>query len=106
MDCRVKPGNDEARAELRGANGVTIDWGIVETAIPLLARGTLVTLKISLVAGVLACVLGFTLGLCALSHMRTPLGYRGLCGLHPRHAAPHSDLFGLFCASSHRHSLR
>jgi polar amino acid transport system permease protein len=71
MDCQVRPGNDEARAELRGANGVTIDWGIVETAIPLLARGTLVTLKISLVAGVLAFVLGFTLGLCALSHMRT-----------------------------------
>jgi len=49
---------------------VTIDWNIVETAIPLLARGTLVTLQISLVAGVLACILGFTLGLAALSHVR------------------------------------
>ncbi len=49
---------------------MTIDWAIVETAIPLLARGTLVTLKISLAAGVLACILGFTLGLCALSHVR------------------------------------
>ena len=47
-----------------------MDWAIVETAIPLLARGTLVTLKISLAAGVLACILGFTLGLCALSHVR------------------------------------
>src|SRR5919206_1101454 len=53
-----------------GRQLVTIDWGIVETAIPLLARGTLVTLKISLIAGVLACLLGFTLGLCALSHVR------------------------------------
>jgi polar amino acid transport system permease protein len=49
---------------------LTIDWAIVETAIPLLARGTLVTLQISLVAGILACILGFTLGLCALSHVR------------------------------------
>ncbi len=49
---------------------MTIDWNIVETAIPLLARGTLVTLQISLVAGVLACILGFTLGLAALSHVR------------------------------------
>ncbi|HKU85523.1 MAG TPA: amino acid ABC transporter permease [Casimicrobiaceae bacterium] len=49
---------------------LTVDWAIVETAIPLLARGTLVTLQISLVAGILACVLGFTLGLCALSHVR------------------------------------
>jgi polar amino acid transport system permease protein len=49
---------------------LTIDWTIVETAIPLLARGTLVTLQISLVAGILACLLGFTLGLCALSHVR------------------------------------
>jgi His/Glu/Gln/Arg/opine family amino acid ABC transporter permease subunit len=49
---------------------VTIDWGVVEMAIPLLARGTLVTLEISFVAGVLACILGFTLGLCALGHLR------------------------------------
>jgi polar amino acid transport system permease protein len=50
---------------------VTIDWGIVETAIPLLARGTLVTVQISLAAGILACVFGFVLGLCALSHSRS-----------------------------------
>jgi polar amino acid transport system permease protein len=49
---------------------VSIDWNIVQTAIPLLARGTVVTLQISLVAGVLACIIGFTLGLAALSHVR------------------------------------
>jgi His/Glu/Gln/Arg/opine family amino acid ABC transporter permease subunit len=49
---------------------VTIDWNIVQTAIPLLARGTVVTLQISLVAGVLACIIGFTLGLAALSQVR------------------------------------
>jgi His/Glu/Gln/Arg/opine family amino acid ABC transporter permease subunit len=49
---------------------LTIDWAVVETAIPLLARGTVVTLQISFVAGILACILGFTLGLCALSHVR------------------------------------
>lgn len=49
---------------------MTIDWGIVETAIPLLAHGTVVTLKISLVAGLLACLIGFALGLAALSHIR------------------------------------
>lgn len=48
---------------------MSIDWDIVQTAIPLLARGTLVTLQISLIAGVLACILGFALGLCALSHV-------------------------------------
>jgi polar amino acid transport system permease protein len=49
---------------------MSIDWPIVQTAIPLLAHGTVVTLKISLVAGVLACIIGFTLGLAALSHVR------------------------------------
>lgn len=49
---------------------MNIDWGIVETAIPLLARGTLVTLQVSLAAGVLAVVLGFLLGLGALSNLR------------------------------------
>jgi len=47
-----------------------IDWGIIETAIPLLTRGTLVTLQISLAAGILACFFGFLLGLCSLSHVR------------------------------------
>ncbi|MGE0005393.1 MAG: amino acid ABC transporter permease [Parvibaculaceae bacterium] len=49
---------------------MTIDWSIVETAIPLLAHGTITTLEISLAAGILSCLLGFTLGLCALSHVR------------------------------------
>jgi polar amino acid transport system permease protein len=49
---------------------MSIDWPIVQIAIPLLAHGTVVTLKISLVAGVLACIIGFTLGLAALSHVR------------------------------------
>jgi His/Glu/Gln/Arg/opine family amino acid ABC transporter permease subunit len=49
---------------------VSIDWNIIESSIPLLARGTLVTLQISLAAGVLACILGFALGLAALSHVR------------------------------------
>jgi His/Glu/Gln/Arg/opine family amino acid ABC transporter permease subunit len=47
-----------------------IDWGIVEMAIPLLAYGTLVTLKIASMAGVLAIIIGFGLGLCALSNWR------------------------------------
>ena len=49
---------------------MSIDWNIVQTAIPLLARGTVVTLQISLAAGVLACVIGFALGLASLSHLR------------------------------------
>lgn len=49
---------------------MAIDWGIVQTAIPLLARGTLVTLQIALMAGVLAIALGFTLGLAALGTSR------------------------------------
>jgi His/Glu/Gln/Arg/opine family amino acid ABC transporter permease subunit len=50
---------------------VSIDWGIVQTAIPLLARGTLVTLQVALAAGILSCILGFFLGLCALSNVPT-----------------------------------
>jgi His/Glu/Gln/Arg/opine family amino acid ABC transporter permease subunit len=46
---------------------VTIDWGIIETAIPLLARGAVVTIEIALAAGILAVILGFTLGLALLS---------------------------------------
>jgi polar amino acid transport system permease protein len=49
---------------------VSIDWGIIQTAIPLLARGTVVTLQIAFAAAILACILGFFLGLCALSHVR------------------------------------
>ncbi len=54
---------------------MSIDWNIVQTAIPLLARGTLVTLQISLAAGALACILGFALGLSALSNIRLLRGF-------------------------------
>jgi His/Glu/Gln/Arg/opine family amino acid ABC transporter permease subunit len=47
-----------------------IDWAIVEMAIPLLARGTLVTLQVAAISGVLSLLLGFLLGLCALSRSR------------------------------------
>jgi len=50
---------------------VSIDWSIIQTAIPLLARGTLVTLQVALAAGILSCILGFFLGLCALSNVPT-----------------------------------
>jgi His/Glu/Gln/Arg/opine family amino acid ABC transporter permease subunit len=49
---------------------VTIDWDIVQTAIPLLAKGTLVTLQIALISGVLSILLGFALGLSALGNIR------------------------------------
>jgi His/Glu/Gln/Arg/opine family amino acid ABC transporter permease subunit len=51
---------------------VTIDWGIIETAIPLLARGAVVTIEIAFAAGILATILGFALGLGLLSGI-TPL---------------------------------
>ena len=47
-----------------------IDWAIVEMAIPLLARGTLVTLQVAAISGVLSLLLGFFLGLFALSRSR------------------------------------
>lgn len=47
-----------------------IDWGIVEMAIPLLAKGTIVTLHVAAVSAVLSLALGFTLGLCALGRSR------------------------------------
>jgi His/Glu/Gln/Arg/opine family amino acid ABC transporter permease subunit len=49
---------------------VKIDWDIVQTAIPLLAKGTLVTLQIALISGVLSILLGFVLGLSALGNVR------------------------------------
>jgi His/Glu/Gln/Arg/opine family amino acid ABC transporter permease subunit len=49
---------------------MTIDWNIVQMAVPLLARGTVVTLQIALVSGVLAVIIGFTLGLASLSNIR------------------------------------
>lgn len=53
---------------------MTIDWDIIQTAIPLLAKGTLVTLKIALAAGVLSLLLGFTLGLASLGNSRVVRG--------------------------------
>ena len=49
---------------------MTIDWDIVQTAIPLLAKWTLVTLQIALISGVLSILLGFALGLSALGNVR------------------------------------
>lgn len=48
---------------------MTIDWAIVDMAIPLLARGTLVTLQVSVLAGFFGTVLGLVLGLSSLSHV-------------------------------------
>jgi polar amino acid transport system permease protein len=44
-----------------------MDWKVIELAVPLLAKGTLVTIRVSLIAGALASVLGGALGLIALS---------------------------------------
>jgi His/Glu/Gln/Arg/opine family amino acid ABC transporter permease subunit len=49
---------------------VLFDWGIVALAIPLLARGLVVTIEIALAAGSISLVLGTALGLAALSHLR------------------------------------
>ena len=47
-----------------------IDWGIVEMALPLLARGSLVTIQISISSAIIACLLGFAIGLASLSNVR------------------------------------
>lgn len=47
-----------------------MDWKIIELAIPLLAKGTLTTLRVSLMAGLLACAAGGVLGLLSLSRYR------------------------------------
>jgi His/Glu/Gln/Arg/opine family amino acid ABC transporter permease subunit len=49
---------------------MTFDWGVVAYAAPLLAEGIVVTLKISVLAGVLGLLFGFSLGLAALSGIR------------------------------------
>lgn len=49
---------------------MTFDWAVVQMAMPLLARGLLVTLEIALASGVLSLLLGFALGLLALSQIR------------------------------------
>ena len=46
---------------------MTIDWAIVDMAIPLLARGTVVTLQVSVLAGIFGTLLGVLLGLLSLS---------------------------------------
>jgi polar amino acid transport system permease protein len=48
---------------------MTIDWAIIEMAIPLLARGTVVTLQVSILAGVFGTLLGLTLGLLSLGRV-------------------------------------
>ena len=47
-----------------------IDWHIVEMALPLLLHGALVTLRISITSAIIACGLGFAIGLCSLSNVR------------------------------------
>lgn len=47
-----------------------IDWDIVQMAIPLLARGTLVTIQVASVAAVFSILIGFALGLAALGRNR------------------------------------
>ena len=49
---------------------MTIDWGIVGMALPLLLRGSVVTIEISFSSAILACLLGFAIGLCSLSHVK------------------------------------
>ena len=48
---------------------MTIDWAIVDMAIPLLARGTVVTLQVSVLAGIFGTLLGVLLGLVSLGHV-------------------------------------
>lgn len=49
---------------------MNVDWGIVQMALPLLTRGLWVTLQVAFAAGILSVLLGFTLGLLALSGVR------------------------------------
>jgi His/Glu/Gln/Arg/opine family amino acid ABC transporter permease subunit len=49
---------------------VVFDWGVVAYAAPLLAEGVVITLQISVLAGILGLAFGFTLGLAALSGVR------------------------------------
>lgn len=49
---------------------MNVDWAIVQMALPLLTRGLWVTLQVALAAGILSVLLGFTLGLLALSGVR------------------------------------
>lgn len=44
-----------------------MDWNAIEVALPLLAHGIVTTIRVSLVAGVLACIGGALLGLLSLS---------------------------------------
>lgn len=49
---------------------MTIDWTVIGIAIPLLGRGLLMTLQVSIAASLLALLMGVALGLGALSHVR------------------------------------
>src|SRR4051794_3266586 len=46
------------------------DWDVVRYAIPLLAHGVVMTLKVSAVAAVLGLAIGLLLGLASLSRIR------------------------------------
>src|SRR3989442_1726827 len=48
---------------------IKIDWAIIEMAIPLLARGTLVTLEVSFLAAIFGTLIGFVFGLMSLSNI-------------------------------------
>jgi His/Glu/Gln/Arg/opine family amino acid ABC transporter permease subunit len=85
---------------------VTIDWNIVQTAIPLLARGTVVTLQISLVAGVLACIIGFMLGLAALSNVRALRATIAAYVDFVRGTPLLIQVFLVFFVAGHRHPFR
>jgi polar amino acid transport system permease protein len=49
---------------------MNIDWAIIDMAVPLLAEGTLVTLRVSLFAAIFGTLGGIVLGLMALSDVR------------------------------------
>ena len=46
------------------------DWEVVRYAVPLLAHGVVMTLKVSVVAGVLGLAIGLVVGLASLSRIR------------------------------------
>ena len=48
------------------------DWAAIWYAVPYMLRGTVVTLKISICAMALACLVGLTMGLISASNMRLP----------------------------------
>ena len=84
----------------------TIDWNIVQTAIPLLARGTVVTCRSPGRGRARLHASASCSALRAQQHPRAALGDRGLCRLRPRHAAADPGLPGVLRAAGDRHPLR